>query len=783
MEPILIAERYSHGVRLSGFTRETLGKMQGYLNTLLLKEPTKVQGNRTVMVLKKKYYGATEDGKSIFIHRNCLDPLINYLADRAVPKDRILIKEILPPTPIEANYKLFDFYKLRDYQEVIVDDIINKVKYSARVDLYTGYGKAQPLTSLIKVPGGWKLMRDIKINDPIITADGTTTIVNGVFPQGNKTVYELVLQDGRRVQACGDHLWKVFVKSNSKQFKWDVLNTTEIIKHLENVNSTVYLPLCEPELKDDVLLVTDPYVFGTSLANDQLDKYLNLDYILNEYLEASPSQKWRLVNGILDNKAVIEKCGIVSYTTDNLIHVDFIKNLIRSLGGIVDISRTNQQYKLKIRIKLPSRLFKDKIKSTSLLKYDQYTNELKLRIKSIKVLGNKVTQCISIDHPSKLYITDNYTVTHNTLSSLAALALLKCKCVVMVPPKYFGIWKEALEKTYEGFKETPRFVTISGSAELQKVINRGLENDLNDIDIFIVSNTTYRAYIDNFEKLGDKIVDIGYNVPPPRFHEVLGAGLQINDEIQEDPGLLFRIDIYTNVAKQIYLSATPFTGNTFVTKMIDVQLPYETKVRLPDYESYIDVLGLLYSDPTVKPKDYLTPFKNTYNHSRYETVMLKYPRRFDNYCKMVKRIVNGVYIKDRQPGQKCLILCATVVFIKQLVEYLKKEYPELKIGSYVSGDDYKDLLTNDITVSTIKSSGTGVDILDLRECILLQATGSKKDSIQILGRLRKLKNYPDVTPRLTYLCCNNIPHHCRYARVKKDDFMGRTKTMRMMRIN
>ncbi|MFO5759890.1 hypothetical protein ACLBQR_31520, partial [Klebsiella pneumoniae] len=69
-------------------------------------------------------------------------------------------------------------------------------------------------------------------------------------------------------------------------------------------------------------------------------------------------------------------------------------------------------------------------------------------------------------------------------------------------------------------------------------------------------------------RLGEKIDVVGFNVPPPRFHEVIGAGWQINDEIQEDPGLVFRTDLYTNVNKQIYLSATPYTGNQLVTKIM-----------------------------------------------------------------------------------------------------------------------------------------------------------------------------------------------------------------------
>lgn len=376
---------------------------------------------------------------------------------------------------------------------------------------------------------------------------------------------------------------------------------------------------------------------------------------------------------------------------------------------------------------------------------------------------------------------DLQTGKGKTLTSLSTASVIGERMVIMVPPKYFGIWEKALTDTYEDFGI--RYITISGSAELQMLINRGIENDLDGIDAIIISNVTYRAYIDAFERLGDQIHTVGYSAPPPRFHEALKVGLQINDEIQEDPGLLFRIDIYSNVKKQIYLSATPFTGNDYVTKMIDLMLPPETAVRLPSYDSYINVVGVLYSESEIKSKDYLTPFKNTYNHARYETEMMKNPKRLLRYNQMLGRILHGQFIVDKLPEQKALVLCATVAFINQLVEFLQGLHPDLAINEHVSGSPFARLMTNDITVSTIKSSGTGVDIANLREVILAQATDSKKDNIQILGRLRKLKLYPDVIPRLTYLVCQNIPQHCSYARNKVQHFLGKAKNMVMKRIS
>lgn len=506
MESVITAELYSHGARISGYTKDTLYKMQRFLDTLLLREPTKVQG-RMVMVTKKKYYGMTEDGTSIFIHRNSYPALVAHLANLGIRQDRINEIHIPVPKAEAATFIVQSKFTAHEYQERIKEDILRPYLRSARVDLQTGKGK--------------------------------------------------------------------------------------------------------------------------------------------------------------------------------------------------------------------------------------------------------------------------------TFTSLYTTATIAQRLVVMVPPKYFGIWQEALEDVYEDMQT--RWVTVSGSAELQAVIDRGIQDDLDGIDVIIISNVTYRAYLDTFERLGDKIHTVGYNAPPPRFHEAVKAGVQINDEIQEDPGLLFRTDMYTNIGKQIYLSATPYTGNAYVTKMIDLMLPPETACRLPEWDMYINAVGVLYSEPEIRSKDYLTPFKNTYNHARYETVMMKSKKRLLAYNTMVARIIQKQFLDDKQPEQKCLVLCATVEFIKQLVAFLKEKFPDQQINEHVSGSPFERLQINDITVSTIKSSGTGVDIKNLREVILCQATDSKKDNIQILGRLRKLKLYPDVTPRLTFLACQHIPQHCSYCRNKKDHFLGKALNMVMRR--
>lgn len=517
-------------------------------------------------------------------------------------------------------------------------------------------------------------------------------------------------------------------------------------------------------------------------------------FIPHEYLHGSREQRLHLLQGLMDTDGTITKEKSSSYSTTSYRLALEVQYLVRSIGGVAAVRprfphytykgekrKGRDAYDVDIRVKKPSELFRISRKKVRTDDNNQYSKDLKLRVKSIEYVGEKEAQCISIDHPDKLYVTDDFIVTHNTFCALSALSSLRTRGVIMLAPKYFGLWIKALRETYVGCEDDPDyFCTVSGSAELKKLIDDALDGNIT-AKIIMISNITYRTYIEAYEKFGERMTEFGWAVPPPRFHELIGAELQINDEFQDDPGLTFRCDIFTNVKKQIYLSATPFTGSDYVTDMIDVMLPEHTQCPLPDYDKYIDVISLYYNDPGVTPKDYLTPFKNTYNHARYEKQMMKQKRRLVKYQANVATIVNGLFVKDKQPKQKMLILCATVDFIMALTKFLSMKFPELKIGSYVSGTPYQKVLEQDITVSTIKSAGTGVDIPNVRETLLLQATDSKKDNIQILGRLRHMKDYPDHTPRLTYMVCQDIPKHITYAKNKRSHFEGRVRNHRIMR--
>ena len=373
-----------------------------------------------------------------------------------------------------------------------------------------------------------------------------------------------------------------------------------------------------------------------------------------------------------------------------------------------------------------------------------------------------------------------YTGGGKTYCALQSSQILGKRICVMIPPKYFGIWHEAFEDIYE-----PGYTIeeVAGSPSL-KALNRRIVEGESLPDILLISSTTYRTYIENWERFSDEpnwLKETNYLIEPDRFHEAAGIGVQINDEIQDDPGLVFKIDTISNVNKQIYLSATPYTGNDKLTNMIKVMMPKELDAPLPDVDAYANVIALLYNDD-VKPYDYLG-YKRSYSQIKYESNMLKSKRRLKLYLQMIRKVVQVRYYQNRVAGQRMLLFFATVAFIETVAKYLQKEFPDITVNPYVAGVPYESLLESDISVTTLKSGGTGVDVRNVKEIYSGHATDSKRDSIQMLGRARRLKDFPDVAPCLTYGVCMQIPQHRRYMNSKEMYFKDRVLSHRKLRFN
>lgn len=97
--------------------------------------------------------------------------------------------------------------KLQDSQEAGLRFF--KQQKHVLLDFEAGLGKEQPLTAKILTPTGWTTMGSLKVGDQVITENGKSTQVVGVYPQGVKSIYRLTFSDGSQTECGLEHLWKI----------------------------------------------------------------------------------------------------------------------------------------------------------------------------------------------------------------------------------------------------------------------------------------------------------------------------------------------------------------------------------------------------------------------------------------------------------------------------------------------------------------------------------------------------------------------------------------------
>jgi len=133
-----------------------------------------------------------------------------------------------------------------------------------------GTGKAQPLTSKVLTPSGWRLMGELKIGDLVSTPDGKTAPVTGIFPQGKKEIFRVTFTDGSQTECCDDHLWYTQTKlDRDKKREGSVKSLNEIRKSLraKNGSRNHYVPLVEDLSFDSSDLLIAPYTLGALLGD------------------------------------------------------------------------------------------------------------------------------------------------------------------------------------------------------------------------------------------------------------------------------------------------------------------------------------------------------------------------------------------------------------------------------------------------------------------------------------------------------------------------------------
>lgn len=146
---------------------------------------------------------------------------------------------------------------------------MNSIDYNGTQPRQTG--KAFENSTLIRTPNGWTQICDLSVGDAVVAADGSTTHVSGVYPQGKLQLYRVVFEDGRTLDCCAEHQWLVHnPKWDKSHINWRTVQTTDIIAHSKVFSKRKHqmsVPLIQPEKVDDVAVPLDPYLVGVFLSD------------------------------------------------------------------------------------------------------------------------------------------------------------------------------------------------------------------------------------------------------------------------------------------------------------------------------------------------------------------------------------------------------------------------------------------------------------------------------------------------------------------------------------
>ena len=153
-------------------------------------------------------------------------------------------------------------------------------------------------------------------------------------------------------------------------------------------------------------------------------------FIPRTYLEADRERRLDLLRGLLDTDGWVERWGSVRLSTSSRRLADDVVELVRSLGGWCSVSTKQPHFTNVAGMRVPGlpayvlHISHPEPRSLFLLHAKQaraperWQRQKRLTIASIEPTRVAPCQCIAVSHPSRLYITNDDVVTHNTALAL-----------------------------------------------------------------------------------------------------------------------------------------------------------------------------------------------------------------------------------------------------------------------------------------------------------------------------------------------------------------------------
>lgn len=383
-------------------------------------------------------------------------------------------------------------------------------------------------------------------------------------------------------------------------------------------------------------------------------------------------------------------------------------------------------------------------------------------------------RCLNfIREPPRIRVAPLQTGKGKTATALYYMCEYGERTLITMNAKYIPRWVQDLQGDSAKVDLIDGdLLVVKGMEQLKKYLLLAKDDEL-QFKVMLISNTT----LDNFHK------DYLANPKPWKkyglkhisdFYTIFKFGLRIRDEAHEHLHFNFKFDLFTHVGKTLDLSATLLYDDAGSERMSRVVYPIEDRFDQGKWDTYIEVLSVEYSlKPTTKLK-WTQGFNGPYNHNQFEMSILKNNVYTDAYLGIIRAMVQELFTDVRTEEEKALVYCSTKEMCSKVSAYLQDRFPHLTVNRYIGEDEYDNLLSAELVVTTPKSAGTGVDIPKLATILNTVNISSTQANIQLAGRLRFDEK---ITTRYYYMTCINIPHHVKYDKEKRHKLKGVVKSL------
>lgn len=731
--------------------------LEDMLKEMTTYKPVFDRKTRRMVSQKDKVFAAKHINPNILrFNINVIGKFISLLKIHGYTKDDVILLKDKEYKIDKLDLKVNPEFTSREYQNKykagIVD--IQEDNRAKLVNLQTGMGKALADDMLVKTVLGWKKISNLNVGDAVISRDGSITEVLGVYPQdGIRDVFEFKLDDNRSLDADDNHLWKVYSKLSTKP-KGEVITTKEVRSRLTN-NEQLFIDLPQPHLgKENEIEDIDHAL--------DFDRFLTDENLYNMLLESRSVQREYILDKIISSYTyTIVKNSFILEIGNNLEKSKFIIDLVRSVGGVVYKDIDVLGIKLSIKLQKYNFVTNKEIRKLNPIKPF-------IRIKSVKVCRQTTTTCIAVDNEDKLFLAQDYIVTHNTFIAMNSLVELNMKFGILVLPKYIEKWIMDVKKLTNIKDE--EICVVQGSNQLINLMLDVIEGD-RSYKVVIFSMRTVYNYIKAYEQLdvGDEFM---YPVEPQNLMQLLRLGVLLNDESHQEFYSLFKTTLYFNTKLLLGLSATFDTNDKYIKTMHDLLFPDKDRLaNIIEYNRYIDIYSIRYFFEA--PLRIQHQRSQGYNHILLEQSVMRNRNIKNNYFDLILKYIKEGYYDRYEKGDKVLIFCASIDMCTELTMLTKRIYPRLKVNRYVEDDPFENVLNSDICFSTVLSSGTAIDIPNLTTVVQTISIASPTANKQALGRLREIKGR-DM--RYYYIFAGNLDKQVNLHKVRMEMLKPLSKT-------